>query len=93
MLLMIKPIEVYTELVSGIDGKKYLEGVSFGFQFLSRHKEKCRKPISEDKEHGIRFYRIFSYDRKEGKENYCHCASCDYKILNRGHHDPDNENP
>ncbi len=77
--------EDYTEYISSINGKKYKEKTSFGFDFLSRHKEKCRKLIHSYKwndegiEHLMNKYELHTREIKMSGivKNIC---SCGYEI-------------
>lgn len=86
----MKTIDSYHEICSSLDGKKYREKVSFGFDFISRHKQSCRKlvssSISESGELKLNNYEIYSYDRKENGMVSNVCKNCGYSCIVNSYH-------
>lgn len=75
----------YIDVATSLDGKKYRESTNYGYDFLSRHKQSCRKKKKDD--YG-EYYETESYDKKEGGIVYSICRNCGFReINNAGHFD------
>jgi hypothetical protein len=70
--------ESYIDICTSLDGKVYKESESYGFDFLSRHKERCRRKLRGGE--NIVLYETSSYDVKESALIYNVCRGCGFKI-------------
>jgi len=93
----VKIVDIYSDTATALDGKRYKESQSYGYDFLSRHKSQCRKLVKQwvdEYEGEIITYKLYgtsSYDVKENGQIYSVCRGCKNKIKNLAWHFEEDE--